>query len=57
MAPSFIVLLELEAEPKIIVNCLDEGEEMRLRWWADQHSQVRSILDLATGPVAIAGTA
>ena len=57
MAPSFIVLLELEAEPKIIVNCLDEGEEMRLRWWADQHSQVRSILDLATGPVATAGTA
>ncbi len=34
-APAVLIVLELEAAPRVVVDALDEGDELRLAAWLE----------------------
>jgi hypothetical protein len=51
-APSIVIVLELEAAPLLLCNCVDESEERRLEDWLDAHP---ALLELAAKALELGG--
>lgn len=46
-APAVVIVLELEARPRVIVGTLDDGEAARLRDWLDAHPELLMLITRA----------
>jgi hypothetical protein len=54
VAPAVVIRLELEAAPRVYVDCLNGREEARLRDWLDSKPE---LADLAAWALQLAGEA
>jgi hypothetical protein len=43
-APAVLIFLPLEAAPKVLINCLNEGEEDRLADWIAAHDGIAELI-------------
>jgi hypothetical protein len=43
-APAAVIWLEVEEQPKVFMDCMNEGEYERLRDWLDSHPELHALL-------------
>ncbi len=43
--PALLVVLEVEAEPFVLIDAVDESEELRLHDWIDARPDLRALVE------------